>query len=84
VAGFEAAPARRDVRLKVDARQAPAGVIRELALLLRDYPGESQVFVTMEMTAGQRVLELGPAYRVAPTPDFFAEVRTLLGEAAVA
>jgi hypothetical protein len=30
------------------------------------------------------VLELGPGYRVQPTPDFFAEVKTLLGEAAVA
>jgi DNA polymerase-3 subunit alpha len=84
VAGFEATAARRDVRLRVDARRAPAGVIRELAVLLLDYPGESPVFVTMEMTAGPRLLELGPGYRVAPTPDFFAEVRHLLGEAALA
>jgi hypothetical protein len=27
---------------------------------------------------------LGPEYRVKPEPDFFAEVKSLLGEAAVA
>jgi DNA polymerase-3 subunit alpha len=83
VSGFESAAVRRDVRLTVDARKAPAGVIRELAVLLRDYPGEAPVYVTMEMTTGSRLLELGPSYRVAPTPDFFAEVKHLLGEAAV-
>jgi len=28
-------------------------------------------------------MELGPGYRVKPVPDFFAEVKALLGEAAV-
>ena len=28
-------------------------------------------------------LELGPSYKVRPVPDFFAEVKALLGEAAV-
>src|SRR4029077_5177631 len=37
-AGFEAVPERREVRLKVDARSAPAGVIRELAGVVRDFP----------------------------------------------
>ena len=30
-----------------------------------------------------RTLEFGPEYRVAPVPDFYAEVKALLGEAAV-
>jgi hypothetical protein len=34
------------------------------------------------MTEGKRTLELGP--KVKPTPDFFAEVKALLGEAAIA
>ena len=29
------------------------------------------------------MLEFGPEYRVRPVPDFFAEVKALLGEAAV-
>jgi hypothetical protein len=33
---------------------------------------------------GSKLLELGPNYRVQPVPDFFAEVKHLLGEAAIA
>ena len=84
VSAFEAAPERAEVRLRLDARRARAGLVRELAVLLRDFPGEAPVFLAMEMDEGPRVLELGPGYRVAPNPDFFAEVKALLGEAALA
>ena len=40
--------------------------------------------VDLVTSMGSRLLELGPNYRVHPVPDFFAEVRHLLGEAAVA
>jgi DNA polymerase III subunit alpha len=83
VAAFEATPERREVRLRVDARSAPAGVIRELAHVVRGFPGEAPVFVDLVTSVGQKLLELGPEYRVDPAPDFFAEVRHLLGEAAV-
>ena len=33
---------------------------------------------------GPLVLRLGVKYRVQPDPDFFAEVRALLGESALA
>jgi DNA polymerase-3 subunit alpha len=84
IAAFEATPERREVRLKVDARVAPAGIVRELATLVRDFPGESPVYVDLVTSLGPRLLELGPDYRVRPDPDFFAEVKHLLGEAAVA
>jgi DNA polymerase-3 subunit alpha len=83
VTRFEAAPERREVRLKVDARNAPAGVIRELAGLVRDFPGEAPVYVDLVTSLGPKLLELGPEYRVDPQPDFFASVRHLLGAAAV-
>jgi DNA polymerase-3 subunit alpha len=83
VAAFEAAPERREVRLKVDARSAPAGVIRELAGVVRDFPGEAPVYVDLVTSLGSKLLELGPEYRVDPQPDFFASVRHLLGAAAV-
>jgi DNA polymerase-3 subunit alpha len=83
VARFEAAPERREVRLKVDARNAPAGVVRELAGLVRDFPGEAPVYVDLVTSLGPKLLELGPEYRVDPQPDFFASVRHLLGAAAV-
>src|SRR5919197_887255 len=84
VTGFEATPERKEVRLKVDARIAPAGVVRELALLVKDFPGEAPVYVDLVTSMGSKLLELGPDYRVQPVPDFFAEVKHLLGEAAVA
>jgi DNA polymerase-3 subunit alpha len=84
VTGFEATPERTEVRLKVDARIAPAGVVRELASLVKDFPGEAPVYVDLVTSMGSKLLELGPKYRVKPVPDFFAEVKALLGEAAVA
>jgi DNA polymerase-3 subunit alpha len=83
ISAFEATPERREVRLKVDARSAPAGVIRELAHVVRVHPGDTQVYVDLVTSVGPKLLELGPEYRVDPGPDFFAEVRLLLGEAAV-
>jgi DNA polymerase-3 subunit alpha len=83
VAPFEATPERTEVRLRLDARRAPAGTIRELASLLRDYPGEAPVVAAIETSSGPLTLAFGPDFRVRPEPDFFAEVKSLLGEAAV-
>jgi DNA polymerase III subunit alpha len=83
VTPFEATPERKTVHLKLDARTARAGIIRELATVLRDYPGDASVYVAMQTSEGAHTLELGPGYRVKPVPDFFAEVRALLGETAV-
>ena len=83
VAPFEPVPEKREVRLRVDASKAPAGIVRELAALLRDFPGEAPVFVDMDTRMGRKRLEFGPKFRVAPSSDFFAEVKHLLGEAAV-
>jgi DNA polymerase-3 subunit alpha len=80
---FEATAERREVRFRIDARQAPRGVIGELARLVQDFPGESPVYVSLDTSDGPRTLALGPRYRVQPDPDFFAEARALLGEAAV-
>jgi DNA polymerase-3 subunit alpha len=84
VSAFDAAPERREVRVCLDARQAPAGVIRELARLVGDYPGESPVVLSIETSQGPRTLALGPEFRVKPDSDFLAEARALLGDAAVA
>jgi DNA polymerase-3 subunit alpha len=84
VTAFEAVEERRDVRFKLDARQAPAGVIRELARLVKEYPGESPVYVQVETSLGAKTLALGPGYRVKPDSDFFAEAKALLGEEALA
>jgi len=41
------------------------------------------VNLLLEMSDGPRQLVLGPQYKVKPVPDFFAEAKALLGEAAV-
>ncbi len=84
VTPFESTPLRREVRLRIDAREAPAGLIRELATLVRDFPGEAPVYVALETSLGARTIALGPDYRVQPGADFYAEARALLGEAALA
>jgi DNA polymerase-3 subunit alpha len=83
VTPFEATPERREVVLRVDATKAPAGLVRSLASVVREFPGEIPVVVAISTSHGETTLALGPDYRVRPEPDFFAEVKSLLGEAAV-
>jgi DNA polymerase III subunit alpha len=83
VSPFDATPERTAVHLRVDARSARAGLIRELADVLQRNPGEVPVFVAMQLSEGSKTLEFGPGYRVQPGPDFFGEVKALLGESAV-
>jgi len=81
---FESVAARREVRLRIDATRTPAGVIRELATVIRDFPGESRVLVDCITSHGSVMYAFGSRFRVEPAPDFFAEVRALLGESAFA
>ncbi len=83
LAGFEAVPEKREVRLKIDAVKARAGVIRELAALMQRYPGEAPVYAELAGTMGVRTLQFGAGYKVQPDSDFFTEVRELLGPAAL-
>ena len=80
---FEAVPERREVRFSLDAREAPAGVIRELARLVREFPGESPVYLSLDTSEGPKTYALGPEYRVRPDPDFIAEARAMLGGSAL-
>src|SRR5437763_2202893 len=81
---FEAVAARREVRLRIDAAQVPAGAIAQLRDLLADFPGDSQVFADCVTSQGKVIVAFGPKFRVRPAADFYAEVRALLGESALA
>jgi DNA polymerase-3 subunit alpha len=81
VTPFDAVALTGEVRVRVDARTTPASFIDGLGRAIRDFPGTSPVVVEMHTAEGPRRLRLGPAYRVQPAPDFFAEVRVLGGEA---
>ncbi|HEX5584702.1 OB-fold nucleic acid binding domain-containing protein, partial [Gaiella sp.] len=84
VSAFEAVTERTEVRFSIDARQAPAGVIRELARLVREFPGDSPVYLSLDTSEGPKTYALGPEYRVRPDADFLAEARSLLGSASIA
>ena len=84
LSAFEAVAEKREVRLKIDATKAGAGTIRELAALIKDFPGESPVYADLITSQGKKVYAFGPQYKVKPAPDFYAEVKMLLGESAVA
>jgi hypothetical protein len=58
-------------------------VIRELAQIVKEFRGPAPVRIQMETSEGPRTLQLGPDYQVEPAPDFFAEIKALLGPAAV-
>jgi DNA polymerase-3 subunit alpha len=84
IASFEAVPEMREVRIKIDATKAAAGMIKELRRLIEDFPGESPVYADLVTSSGKKVYAFGPQFKVAPAPDFYAEVKMLLGESAVA
>ncbi|HSE80965.1 MAG TPA: DNA polymerase III subunit alpha [Gaiellaceae bacterium] len=83
IAPFEASADKGEVRLRLDARRAPAGTIRELAEVVRRFPGEAEVLLELETSGGPQIYAFGPEFRVRPEPDFHAEVKALLGEAAI-
>ena len=83
LAAFEAVSEKREVRLRIDATKARAGTIKELAALIKDFPGESPVYADLITSQGRKTYAFGPAYKVKPAPDFYAEVKMILGEASV-
>ncbi|HEX4929917.1 MAG TPA: hypothetical protein VFV62_04340, partial [Gaiellaceae bacterium] len=83
VSAFEAVQERTEIRFKLDARELPAGILRELAELVKRYSGESRVYVAMETSLGPKTYALGPKHRVAIDTDFLTEARELLGADAI-
>ena len=83
VIAFEAVPERTEIRLRLDARQARAGIVKELVELVQEYPGDSPVFVSLETSMGPKTLALGPKHRVTIDSDFLTDARLRLGADAV-
>jgi DNA polymerase-3 subunit alpha len=77
-----AAPSALLVHL--DASRVLVSVIEELKALLATYPGDSEVVLQVQTSAGARRLRLGAEYKVAPTPALRAELDQVLGEALLA
>jgi DNA polymerase-3 subunit alpha len=65
--------------LRVDARRCADSMIGDLRSVLEHFPGETDVLLEMETSAGMRKLRFGPACRVAPSIGLRAELNDLLG-----
>ena len=66
-----------------DRAPAPTMVLRA-NVVIGDAPfDEPEIQGHIDTSLGLKTLQLGPGYRVNPDGDFFAELKALLGEAAV-
>src|SRR5205085_771646 len=55
------------LHVRLDAAAHPASIIDELKHLLANFPGESDVWLEVRMSAGDpRTLKLGPSFKVEP------------------
>ena len=71
------------VRLRLDARETPAAIIKELKSLIGEFPGDAPVLLEVRTSEGPKTLRFGPEFKVRPDGDFFAEAKALLGDAAL-
>jgi DNA polymerase-3 subunit alpha len=65
--------------LKVNARACDETLIGDLKSVLEHFPGEAEVMLEMETSAGPRRLRFGAGYRVSPSVALRAEIDHLLG-----
>ena len=68
IAPFEASADKGEVRLRLDARKAPAGTIRELAEVVRSFPGESEVVSSSRPPSARRRTRSAPSSGCGPSP----------------
>ena len=73
------APALEPLLLRVDARRCADSLIGDLKSLLEHFPGQTDVLLLMETSAGPRRLRFGPGCRVTPSGALRAELHDLLG-----
>ncbi len=81
VVPFEQVPEVGVVRLRLDARTAPPDALRNLKAVVEEWRGDHPVIVELATSAGQRRLRLGPRYKVRPEGGFWAEIKTIVGDA---
>ncbi|MDQ6806021.1 MAG: DNA polymerase III subunit alpha, partial [Actinomycetota bacterium] len=77
------APAPQALRLRLDAARLPASALGDLKDLLEGFPGDLEVVIELQTSAGPRCLKLGPGFRVSRSVGLQAELDALLGSAAL-
>ena len=67
IAPFEASADKGEVRLRLDARRAPAGTIRELAEVVRRFPGRPRCCSSWRRRAARRSTRSAPSSGCGPS-----------------
>jgi DNA polymerase-3 subunit alpha len=73
----------RTVRVRVPASRLSTSVVENLKSVLTNHPGSAPVFIHMTSEGDEKVLRVGAEHNVEPRSALFAELRELLGPAAV-
>ncbi len=71
------------VRLRVSAGQLSSNMVDRLRSALANHPGSTPVFLHIRGDSDEKVVRLGSEFRVEPRSALYAELRELLGPAAV-
>ncbi len=71
------------LRLRIPASMLSRNMVDRLKEALQNHPGSAPVYLHMTSEAGEKVIRLGDEHRVEPRSSLFAELRGLLGAAAV-
>ena len=69
--------------LVVDGETLPSTIIEDLKQILGRFPGPCSVDMYVRSTLGSRRLRFGEGFRVDPQASLLAELKELLGDAAV-
>jgi DNA polymerase-3 subunit alpha len=83
-AAAAAREASAPVHLRLDASALPMTALSDLKDVLAGFPGESDVVIELRTSGGERLLRLGPGFRVTRGPELHAELAALLGSAILA
>ncbi|MCK0113933.1 DNA polymerase III subunit alpha [Ornithinimicrobium sp. F0845] len=74
---------RGPVLLTLPLTRATDGLAQNLRSVLANHPGSTEVHVKLTQPGRQVLLRLDPTLRVTASPEFFGDIKALLGPAAV-
>ncbi|QDO88330.1 DNA polymerase III subunit alpha [Ornithinimicrobium ciconiae] len=74
---------RGPVLVTLPLTRATDGLAHNLRKVLADHPGSTEVHVKLTQPGRQVLLRLDPTLRVTASPEFFGDIKALLGPAAV-
>lgn len=75
---------RGPVVLRLPASRCVPPVVDRLKQVLATHPGVTDVHLQLETVSSSKVLRVGDAFRVTPTPALFGDLKALLGPGCIA